>query len=102
METFNNNSLPAFWTLAGEKKKAVPAMSGFVHPPQKHKFLFDGFLQGKRFCKADKTGQPTFHLSKIGRSQSKIVYVSIDYASNGYGTFAVDKIHEINKTQWKS
>jgi hypothetical protein len=78
METFNNR-LRAFWTVAGKREKAVPAMSGFVHPSQKRKSLFDGFLQNRQFYRADKTGQPAFRLSKIVFLLSDIVYISIRY-----------------------
>jgi hypothetical protein len=43
METFNNR-LQAFWIYAGKQEKTVPVMSGFVHPRQKHKSLFDCFF----------------------------------------------------------
>jgi hypothetical protein len=93
METFNNR-LQAFWIYAGKREKAVPAMSGFVHPRKRHKSLFDGFLYDSQFCMADKTGQPAFHLSKIARLLSNIVCISIYYISNRLVNFAVDKIHK--------
>jgi hypothetical protein len=92
MKTFNNR-LQASWIYAGKQGKAVPAMSGFVHPRQKHKSLFDGFLHDRLFCRADKTRQPIFHLSEIARLLSDIVCISILYTSNRHATFAVDKVH---------
>jgi hypothetical protein len=80
METFNNR-LQAFEIYAGKQEKAVPAMSGFVYLSQKHKFLFDKFLRGKRFYEADKTRQSAFRLSEIGFLLSNIVYISICYTS---------------------
>jgi hypothetical protein len=93
METFNNR-LQAFWIYAEKQEKAVPAMSGFVHHRQKHKLLFDGFLYDGHFCRADKTGQPVFHLSNIARLMSNIVCISICYTSNRRTTFAVGKTHK--------
>jgi hypothetical protein len=92
MEKFNNR-LQAFWIYAGKQGKAVPAMSGFVHPCQKHKSLFDCFLHDWLFCRVDKTQQPAFHLSNIACLLSNIVCISILYISNGHATFAVDKVH---------
>jgi hypothetical protein len=93
METFNNR-LQVFGTSSGKRGKAVPPVSGFVHPRQKYKSLFDGFLQNRPFYRADKMRRPPFHLSKIVFLVSEIVYVSIDCMSNGYTTFAVDKVHK--------
>ncbi|MDR2497287.1 MAG: hypothetical protein LBD21_09200 [Tannerellaceae bacterium] len=91
METFNNR-LQAFWIPAGKQEKAIPAISGFVHPSQKHKFLFDGLLRKWRFCKTDKTGQAIFHLSKTVCLLSKIICISIYCVLSGRITFAVGKI----------
>ncbi|MDR1198282.1 MAG: hypothetical protein LBK94_04615 [Prevotellaceae bacterium] len=92
MKTFNNR-LQAFWIYAGKQGKTVPAMSGFVHPRQMHKFLFNGLLHGRPFCRVDKTRQSVFYLSEIARLLSNIVCISILYTSNGHATFAVDKVH---------
>jgi hypothetical protein len=92
MKTFNNR-LQAFWIYAGKQGESVPAMSGFVHPRRKHKFLFNGLLHDRPFCRADKTRQPVFYLSNIARSLSDIVCISMIYISNGHATFAVDKVH---------
>jgi hypothetical protein len=81
-------------------KDAVPAMSGFVYPSQKHKSLFDGFLCKRRFYDADKTGQSSFYLSEIVFLLSEIVYMSMYYIKNRHTTFTVDRIHK-NKKQWK-
>jgi hypothetical protein len=93
METFIHR-LRAFWTVAGKREKAVPAMSGFVYPRQKHKSLFDRFLRERRFYEADKTRQPAFRLSKIVFLLSDIVYISIRYTSSGCATFAAGKVHK--------
>jgi hypothetical protein len=93
MGTFNNK-LQAFEIYAGKQEKAIPAMSGFVYPSQKHKLLFDKFLRGRRFYEADKTRQPAFCLSKIGFLLSNIVYISMRYTSNGCATFAAGKIYK--------
>jgi hypothetical protein len=76
METFDNR-LQVFEGSDEKREMAVPAMSSFVYPSQKHKFLFDEFLQNRRFYGAEKTGQPTFYLSKILFHLSEIAYMSI-------------------------
>jgi hypothetical protein len=93
METFIYR-LQAFWTVAGKREKAVPAISGFFYPRQKHKSLFDIFLLERRFYEADKTRQPAFRLSKIVFLLSEIIYISICYISIGCTTFAAGKIHK--------
>jgi hypothetical protein len=93
VETFNNSS-QTFGIFTGKQQKAVPTMADFVHPPQKHKFLFDMFLRERRFYEADKTEQPGFYLSKIVFLLSKIVYISISYTSNEYATFVAGKIYK--------
>jgi hypothetical protein len=89
-----NNRLQAFWIYAGKQGKTVPAMSSFVHLRRKHKSLFDGFLHDRPFCRADKTGQPVFHLSEIAFRVSYIVCMSICYILYRRVTFAVDKVHK--------
>jgi hypothetical protein len=93
METFIIR-LQASGPFPGKQEKTVPAMSGFVHPSQKHKSLFDIFLWEKRFYEADKTGQPGFYLSEIVFFLSEIVYIPVCYIRNGCTTFAVSKIHK--------
>jgi hypothetical protein len=93
METFNNRLQP-FWIFAGKREKALPAMSGFVHPRKRRKSLFDRFLQNRRFRRVDKMRQTVFRLSKIVLLLSDIVYISIRYTSTGCTTFAVGKIHK--------
>jgi hypothetical protein len=98
METFNNR-LQAFWTFAGKRKKAAPAISGFVHPSQKRKSLIGGVLQKRKFYEADKTGQPTFRLPQIVCFLSIIVCIAMYYMSTGCTTFAANKIKRTNKNR---
>jgi hypothetical protein len=74
MGTFNNRS-QSFWTFPVLREIAVAAMSGFVHPPQKYKYLFETLLRGSQFYEAGKTGQADFYLSGIVSFLSKIVYI---------------------------